>query len=82
MCNSMQVDRIQKKGIKSSAEEDGEKFKIVARETGLMSVSSATVKIAKHWIKFPWEAVWLPSLEGFKDRLDMYEKWQMPQMTK
>lgn len=48
MCNSMQVDRIQKKGIKSSAEEDGEKFKIVARETGLMSVSPATVKIAKH----------------------------------
>lgn len=29
-------------------EEDGVEFKIVARETGLMSVSSATVKIAKH----------------------------------
>lgn len=43
----MEVHRTQKKGI-TSAEEDGEEFNIVARETDLMLVSSATVKIAKH----------------------------------
>lgn len=48
MHNSAQVHRIQKKEIMSSAEEDEEEFQIIARETGLMLVSSATVKIAKH----------------------------------
>jgi len=38
-----------------------------------VSKNSATVKIAKHWTKLLWEAV-APSLEGCKDRLDVYKE--------
>lgn len=66
--------RCKKKEIMFSAGERNEEwFRLQQERWEYVSKNSATVKIAKHWIKLLWEAV-APLLEGCKDRLDVYKE--------